>query len=47
MRAFMAGMTVRDVLAWARYFRAKSGPPAKAWIRDADEIERMAIQLYG
>lgn len=46
VRRLMSAITYAELVAWARYLQAKDAP-AKAWIRDPDQIERMAAMIYG
>jgi len=42
----MERITWQDALRWAVFLRCKE-TPAKPWIRDADQIEAIAIARYG
>ncbi len=46
MRRLVAAITYAELLAWSRYLNARNAP-ARPWIRDADQIERMTIMAYG
>jgi len=46
VRRLVAAITYAELLAWARYLHARA-EPARPWVRDADEIEKMAAVRYG
>jgi hypothetical protein len=47
VRRLAAAITYAELVAWACYLRARNAPAERPWIRDADQIEAMAVMAYG